>query len=336
MNIGMISFTQQGERLGERLSGYLIEQGDHATCSRCKSGELAEWTQAHFSSDDALIFIGASGIAVRAIAPHLAGKTSDPAVVVIDETGTYCVSLLSGHLGGANELTTRIASFVQAIPVITTATDRNGVFAVDSWAKAQGMTIANPERIKWVSARLLAGESVSLKSFFPIQGALPQNITSAESDYDILVTYRTRGRADALKVIAPVITLGIGCKKDTSAERMESAYQLVLKKAGCHPAAIKQVCSIDLKANEPGLLTFCRNHKLPFQTFSAAELAAVPGNFSGSAFVKLVTGVDNVCERSAVLGSGGTLLTQKNAEYGVTMALAIAPYTVHFSEGGGL
>ncbi len=336
MKIGILAFSEKGFRLGTRLAQWFQEGFDEVSLARCQDGALESWTAEHFSSDEALIFIGAAGISVRAIAPHVKSKLTDPAVVVVDELGTYSVSLLSGHLGGANELARRIARFLSAIPVITTATDQNGVFSVDSWAKKQGLAIANPERIKWVSSRLLAGETVLLSSKFPVEGALPAGIALTSDSSDILVTWRTRGKAEALKLVPPVITLGVGCRKDTSAENFEDAFQLMLKKAGCHPAAIKQVCSIDLKAGEPGLLEFCRSHALPFHTFSASALASVPGKFSGSAFVKSVTGVDNVCERSAVLGcgEGGQLLTKKDAEYGITMALAIEPYTVRFAQKG--
>ena len=335
MKVGILTFSETGLALGERLTEYFTAKADDVSVTRCKDGGLAAWTQTHFASDEALIFIGSAGLAVRAIAPYLKSKTTDPAVVVADELKTYSISLLSGHLGGANGLAVEIARVLGAIPVVTTATDLHGVFAVDTWAKKQGLMIANPERIKWVSSRLLAGETIKLKSKFPVEGELPIGIELAEDSGDILVTYRARGNA-ALRLVPSVVTLGVGCKKDTDAEIIENAFSLTLAKASCHPAAVKRVCSIDLKANEPGILEFCLRHALPYRTFSAKELAAVPGKFRGSAFVKSVTGVDNVCERSAVLGSGegGKLLTQKDAGHGVTMALAIEPYVLRFDEGG--
>ena len=282
-----------------------------------------------------MIFIGSCGIAVRAVAPHLAGKLADPAVLAVDELGTYCVSLLSGHVGGANRLCRQVAGLLSAIPVITTATDCSGVFAVDDWAAREGMTIANPERIKWVSARLLSGDRVGFHSAFAVEGVLPKGLYQAENGYDILVTWRTRGRQEALRLIPRVVTLGIGCRKEIPQEALETACQLILKKAGCHPAAIGRVCSIDLKRNEPGLLHFCKAHGLPFFTYSAEQLNALAGDFSPSAFVRQVTGVDNVCQRSALMGSGsnGRLLTGKEAGNGVAMALAVSDYTVQFTEG---
>ncbi len=336
MKVGILAFSETGLALGERLMEYFTAKADDASVTHCKNGGLAAWAELHFVSDEALVFIGSAGLAVRAIAPYLKSKTTDPAVVVVDELKTYSISLLSGHLGGANELAVEVARILDAIPVVTTATDLHGVFAVDTWAKKQGLAIMNPERIKWVSSRLLAGETIRLKSKFPVAGELPKGIELTEDSGDILVTYRTRGNAEALRLVPPVVTLGVGCKRDTDAETIENAFSLTLAKASCHPAAVKRVCSIDLKANEPGLLDFCLRHALPYRTFSAKELADVPGKFRGSAFVKSVTGVDNVCERSAVLGSGvgGKLLTQKDVGHGVTMALAVEPYVLRFNEGG--
>ena len=117
-----------------------------------------------------------------------------------------------------------------------------------------------------------------------------------------------------------------------TADELNTAFELILKKGSCLKEAICRVCSIDLKADERGILEFCARHELPFQTFSAEELSAVSGRFASSDFVKKTTGVDNVCERSAVLGSGGELYVKKNAGSGITMALGIAPYTVRFME----
>lgn len=332
----VIAFSDKGYALGERIVSYFAQSGDTAELTRCARGALEEWTGAHFQHDS-LIFIGACGIAVRAIAPFLKSKTSDPAVVVIDELARYAISLLSGHIGGANDLTIGLARFLGAVPVITTATDIHGVFSIDAWATAGGLKIANPERIKGVSARLLAGESIGIKSTFPVTGQLPTGIALCESDVtdgDVLITYSTRGSEHALRLIPPVVTLGIGCRKGVPAEAIERSYQLTLDNAGCHPLAVARVCSIDKKAQEPGILEFCRRRGLPYVTFCAQELQATPGVYTASEFVRQVTGVDNVCERSAVLGSGegGRLLAPREAGNGVTMALAVSPYTVIFGK----
>ena len=171
MSRAYLAFTEKGMALAHRLARALP-----GSVSRCGAGgvRLAEWTSTQFAQADALIFVGAVGIAVRAIAPHCKSKATDPAVVVLDECGRFAVPLLSGHLGGANALARALAEACGAIPVITTATDANGVFAVDEWAKAQGCAVLEPERIKLVSGALLAGHTVRLASDWPVQGTSPR------------------------------------------------------------------------------------------------------------------------------------------------------------------
>ena len=264
---------------------------------------LDGWTREHFQTGNALVLVGAVGIAIRAIAPYVKSKTTDPAVVVVDEAGRFAIPILSGHLGGANGLAQKIANLCGAVPVITTATDINGVFAVDQWAKRQNCNLLNPERIKHVSGTLLAGGSVELCSPWPVAGEPPEGVS--------------------LRLMPKIAVLGVGCKRGTPQAALEAAFSAL----PIHPASFCKVCSIDLKRNEPGLLAFCRAHRLEPETFSAAQLQGASGEFSPSEFVEWVTGVDNVCERAAVLGSGGALLLKKRAGNGVTMAVAAAPFT---------
>ena len=175
MKIALIAFTEQGKALADRLALALGGVAD-----RCGGDDaLGPWTARHFDSADGLIFVGAAGIAVRAIAPHIRSKAKDPAVVVVDERGTYAVPILSGHLGGANALARRVAEVCGAQAVITTATDRNGVFPVDEWARVQGCDVPFPDRIKAVSARLLAGGTIRVFSPWPVEGAVPAGVEPA-------------------------------------------------------------------------------------------------------------------------------------------------------------
>lgn len=332
MTVGVLAFTAQGFALGERLCAGLSAAGYVPELTRCGDRLLGVWTAEHFASDGALVYIGAAGIAVRAVAPYVKAKTSDPAVLVIDEGGRFVIPLLSGHIGGANRLAGLLAGLIGAVPVITTATDGRGVFAVDTWAGENGIRIVNPARIKAVSAKLLAGETVRLKSDFPVEGPLPEGVALSPDVCDVALTIRPEGPEDALCLVPPVLTLGVGCRKGIPAAELEAAFEALLKAAGCRAEAVGRVCSIDLKAREPGLLAFCQKHGLPLDTFSADALAAARGDFPSSEFVRSVTGVGNVCQRSAVLGSGGALFGEKYAGGGVTMALAAAPYTVRFME----
>ena len=322
MKLAYLSFTEKGRQLAGRLAAAL-----GGTAQRCgASCSLEAWTAAHFSQSDGLVYVGAAGIAVRAIAPHLKSKTTDPAVVVVDECARYAIPILSGHLGGANDLARAIGRVCGALPVLTTATDVNGVFAVDEWAKRQNCLVLNPERIKTVSAKLLAGGTITVQSSWPIAGQPPRNVCQTEDrGADVLLDIHP-GTGEKLHLVPRIAVLGVGCKKNVSFQTLETALAAFLTGAGVCEQAISAVASIDLKKEEPGLLDFCAAHGWPLKTYPAEQLRAVEGQFNPSAFVQGVTGVDNVCERSAVLASGGTLCQGKTARDGITMALALAPY----------
>lgn len=332
MKVSIIAFTDNGMEIAYKLSNSLSESND-VDFARCGKGALSTWTEEHFSTNDALIFIGAIGIALRAIAPYIKTKTKDPAVVVVDELGQFSIPILSGHIGGANELALQIAEDLGSIPVITTATDINSVFAVDTWAKSQGLQILNPECIKLVSSKLLKGESVHVKSDYPIQGNLPKNVylndlEDSNAGYDVIITHKdleNERKNDTLLLVPQIITVGIGCRKDISFEAIESSILNIIESENYHILAINALASIDKKANEKGILEFAKKYDLPFNTYSAEELNSLEGDFTKSEFVKSVVEVDNVCERSAIKESNGKLIRRKDTcdGAGVTVALAI-------------
>lgn len=330
MNVRMISFTNTGEELAQDLAAGL--HGEAMRCGRPLS--LDAWTRQGFETAEGLIYVGATGIAVRAIAPYVRSKAQDPAVVVVDETGRFAIALLSGHLGGANELTERVAALCGATPVITTATDRHGVFAVDSWARMQGCVVENPENIKEISSRLLAGETIAIRSDWTMDGETPAGIvllddqgcdTEQALHPDVHLSLWPDARA-VLRIVPRIAVLGIGCKRGTQKETIEHIFRKVCATAGIREQAVYMVCSIDRKAEEFGLVEFCKGHGWTLQTYSAESLRSVAGAFSASSFVQETVGVDNVCERSAVLGSRGGLYLRKYAEDGVTMAIALRPF----------
>lgn len=322
MSRAYLAFTAKGEALARRLAEALP-----GSVSRC-GGEvtLKGWTAEHFAQDEALVFVGAVGIAVRAIAPYCKSKASDPAVVVVDEGGNFAVPLLSGHLGGANALARALSEACGAVPVITTATDVNGLFAVDLWAKAQNCAVLEPGRIKNISGALLAGQNVRYFSQWPVAGDAPAGVKVADIPRaaDFALTLIPKG--EALHLVPRVGVLGVGCRRGTTAQQLEDAFAAFCAASGLSPAGVCAAASIDLKKDEPGLAEFCQNHGWPIAFYSAEELRTVPGQFTPSAFVASVTGVDNVCERAAVKASGGRILLPKTAGGGVTLALAVRPF----------
>ena len=320
MKIAALAFTDAGLETGRRLSSLSPD----FTLDRCAPGKLREWTADAFSRCDALIYFGACGIAVRAIAPFVRIKTEDPCVLVVDEQGRYVIPVLSGHIGGGNELALDAAKLLDALPVITTATDLNGLFAVDVWARKQALRLPDPSRIKAVSGKLLRGESVRLSSEYPISGTAPDRIVLSDEDPDVVVGIHSfAGRA--LRLIVPCVTAGIGCRRGMDESSIDSAFRRALDEAGLVPECVAAAASVDLKKDEPGLVSFCSARGLPFRTFASEVLEAVPGTFTSSAFVRSVTGTDSVCERAAVAASGGELIFGKHAYNGVTVAFAAAP-----------
>ncbi len=286
--------------------------------------------EALFAWADALVFVGSTGIAVREIAPFVRSKLTDPAVVSMDELGHFVIPLLSGHIGGANELALRLAEAVGGTPVITTATDINSKFSVDAWAARKGLAITDLRAAKAVSAEILE-RPVPLKSDYPIVTDLPSGVVSGDSGkIGICISCRKeKPFEDTLLLVPPILHLGIGCRRGTPVEKFREAVDFVLKEHDIHPKAIKQVTSIDIKSNEKGLLEFCGERNLPAVFYSAEELWAVQGDFTPSQCVLKYTGVDNVCERSSMIGAE-KLLVRKTIHNGVTVAVSAEAYTVSF------
>ena len=175
--LSIISFTEKGAHLSLKLLDMLSEEGENAwlytKCSKYRDGSINkrlryvysntdEWAKVQMSAKNGLLFIGACGIAVRAIAPWVVNKLYDSPVLVMDELGTYVIPILSGHVGGANEIAVKIAEMTGSIPVITTATDLNKSFAVDIFAKKNYLYIENKNGIAKVSSKVLRGEKINI------------------------------------------------------------------------------------------------------------------------------------------------------------------------------
>ena len=375
--MSVISFTKQGQILGERIRERM--GGEDAITLYTKSvsknpdtiavtTSLTEWAGEQMAAHLALIFIGACGIAVRAIAPWITDKLHDSPVIVMDEQGQHVIPLLSGHVGGANELALRLAEAIGAIPVITTATDLQGSFAIDLFAKKNDLWIRNREGIAKVSAKVLAGAEITMcvrTGHIETCENLPDGIRLCEyppkEPVDVLVTenhsvsdtvardlleqkYRSPLSVSMEQLQSDVYSkaqlmlhpkkyvLGVGCKKETDSAKLEDYLQSILEQQGISIEEIATLASIDVKKDEACLLKFSEKHRILFRTYSAQKLQAVPGEFHGSAFVKNTVGVDNVCERAAICaaGDGGRLMLAKQANDGMTVAIAEKIWKVVF------
>lgn len=355
MKIALFSYTDRGERLRSRLERELLAAMG-AEISVTLTPEEA------FDYCDALIFIGAAGIAVRKIAPLVRDKFTDPAVLSIDEYGRYCVPLLSGHVGGGNAMARQLSALIGSVPVISTATDLNGVFAVDLFAARHQLVISDRRLAKEISAALLRGESVGFSSEFPVQGELPEGLYPEdvhplrdESGLHIFVTVRrpaeeqedthqgslyTGGGSGAaekmrgntvLRLIPRCLCLGVGCRKNAAPERVKRACNEFLRRQGIAREAVGIIASIALKEREPALLALREYLSASFSTFSAEALQVVPGSFGSSPFVAQTTGVGNVCERAAA-AVYSAVLVKKTVVDGVTFALSVGAPTLYFQK----
>lgn len=337
MKFTLFAYSKNGTETGRRIMNALDGEFTAYTVERLSGGEFqplpkpaAPVYEAAFSASDALIFVSSCGIAVRSIAPYIRSKTKDPAVIAADEAGRFVISLLSGHMGGANALAEKIAAAIGAVPVITTATDVNGRFSVDTWAKNNGFAIDDMQAAKAVSAAILEAD-VPLASVFPITGELPNGVvTGGSGDTGISLSYlnETPFRT-TLRLIPKCLSVGVGCRRGTEEATVAKVIERVFDENGLDTRAIKCAASIDLKQDEPGLIGFCEKAGIPLRFYSAEQLNAVAGEFTPSQFVRETTGVDNVCERAAMIGAE-RLILKKTAADGVTVAVALIKTEVRF------
>ena len=346
-SIALIAFTTRGCELAKSLAEGLRAHDGYADAAFSISGparyadqlgiesyeSLGSWTEQQFGQADALVYVGATGIAVRAIAPHVRDKFSDPAVVSVDEAGRFSVPLLSGHVGGANGLARAVAHVCGGQAVVSTATDVNDLFAVDEWAARRGFQIVERTIAKQVSARLLEGGTVGFASDFDLDWQLPACIVftgqACESSsnapdlgFAVSLDDACQPFERTLHLVPQAVTVGVGCRKDIDPAALKQAVDEALGAAHVSPRAVRLLASIDVKSQEPAILQLAESYGWALRFYTAEELNAVPGDFDSSEFVRRTVGVDNVCERAA-LAQGGQLLLGKQAANGTTVALAM-------------
>jgi cobalt-precorrin 5A hydrolase len=294
MKGAVFSFTRKGARLSIRLKKIFEEHGLYAECFtaagfleedpelKLLEPDLRTVAGSCWRAGDFLIFVSACGIAVRTIASLITDKQSDPAVLCLDERGTFVIPLLAGHLGGANRLAGFIAREIGAQPVITTATDVNNLPAIDEWAKANHLEICDLHAAKKISALLLDGGKVG---FFSDLSSEPKRMgtetecwsLNEECQAGICLSYREDQKPYpvTLNLIPKNIYLGIGCRKGVSAETIDELVREVLSENKISRRALAAAASVDLKKEEKGLLDFAAQYKMPLQFFTAAELNAL-------------------------------------------------------------
>lgn len=387
LRIYVMAFTAAGLETAERLSGIFAQwqdaearffapvrimeaeddleasaaaraSGEPAESSAFSSSSLAEFTSLAFAEADHIIYIGAAGIAVRAIAPHIKSKDTDPGVIVMDEKAVYVIPILSGHIGGANALALDLARELGAQAVITTATDVNGVIAIDSWATENCMKIDRIGNIKHISSAVL--ENRKVKVYTQCRGSFAgqkaHELTGLHKSFEALESLESSGSdvplvvitdshsliedvrkrfPEALMLIPCVTFAGMGCRKDIDFFPAEELFDQALTELDLDVRAIRSLNSVDLKKDEKALLMLAEKYGMEFNTFSAEELMEAElytdAEMSHSELVSRVAGAGNVCERAAVMGAamGATgsefgiyIIMKKTKRNGVTIAVS--------------
>ena len=371
LRIYVMAFTAAGLETAERLSGIFSQQKNAevrffaparlaqaanleaaaAELPAFSSSSLVEFTSLAFAEADHIIYIGAAGIAVRAIAPHLKSKDTDPGVIVMDEKADYVIPILSGHIGGANALALDMARALGAQAVITTATDVNGVIAIDSWAMQNHMKIDRIGNIKHISSAVLENrriklytqcrgkfavlKSEELKALyegFEAADSLDSSNPSESSGSDVPLVVITdsqslikdvRKRFPEALVLIPCVTFaGMGCRKDIDFLPTEELFEQALTELDLDVRAIRSLNSVDLKKDEKALLMLAEKYGIEFKTFSAEELMEAElhtdAEMSHSELVSRVAGAGNVCERAAVMGA---VMGAAGSEYGIELIM---------------
>ena len=349
--IAAITVTRQGIEIGRRVLAkhpsahlYLSTKYGRPEGARefgfdgIMKGLLAEI----YPKYDGFLFIMATGIVVRMILDYVKDKKHDPAILVIDIKGKFVISLLSGHLGGANRLANEVAGWIDAIPVITTGTDVNETIAPDLIAVEIGGEIDDFEKMKQVSALLVDGQKVGVLRLIDLpikslQSGLKENIILCES-VDALNASLCKGAIVITEQLFPDgeihvpevcfvrpknLIVGIGCNRGTAAEEFEAVFE-ILKVHRLSSKSIQSIAAIDLNKDEAGLLAFADRHKWPIRFFSKEEIEALGVPPNPSEEVARHIGVKGVAEPSALLASQGKLIVEKIKHGNITVAVALS------------
>ena len=343
-NCASYAFTEKGLARAAELAAALDHAdifttrpaGAHFGASVVASEELDSRLEHNWRRYTAHIFIGATGIAVRKIAPLLRDKTTDPAVVSCTESGSHLISLVSGHLGGANRLCRRLARITGGQAVVSTATDSRGIPSFDETAAQHRDRILNPDAVKELNAALLDGSPILLSAPAAI-AALWENAPNVRTGApatrqpgEHLVVWGSRLDPASipprtLLIDEAAFVLGIGCKKDTPASTLCAALRDLLQRHGLAPQQIASIATCDLKADEPAILALAEEHGLPLSVFERDRIAAIDTP-TPSSTVQEKIGIPSVAEAAAILASGGHVAVPKTKYEGITLSLASIPH----------
>lgn len=336
MKCAIYALTRQGLVLAKRIAAtldgtvFVARRLADATTTR-SFDSLPELVAKTFDQYDGHVFVTAAGIVVRCIAPHIRSKETDPAVICMDQEGRFVISLLSGHLGGGNELATRCAAIVGGQPVVTTATDSAGLPSLDMLAAAKGLVIGNIDRVKVVNSALLNKQTVQI---FDPEGCLGLTDDAhfvqrgdrnewQQGKPGVWVSVRNDcPDTTALRLYPRLLMLGVGCRRGIVKDEIVRHIRNVFAAADLAIEGIGGLASVDAKSDEPGILEAADTFAVDPVFYEKKRLDSVDApNPSGTVMRRM--GVASVSEASALLLSdGGSLLVEKTKTKTVTLAVA--------------
>lgn len=358
-NYKVISFTSKGKELVDKVL-FLISDGEFVRGDIEVDFSLDDFVKDSFRQGNVLIFVGAAGIAVRAIAPYIEDKTKDPSVIVIDEEGRNVIPLLSGHIGGGVREAKKITELLGANLVVTTASDVSGEFAVDVFASENGFAISDMKKAKEFTARLLEEKEAVYEVDAEIAGMPSYDVDTgyanvvrqlaagecygsdakdtdnaelddSEKETDIekskacfTISFRKyKSESGVLNLIPKCIVIGVGCKKGTPYEKLWAFVEDKLSEHNIDKRAVGVLASVDIKKEEEGLIRVAKELEAGFKVFSSDVLMAQEGEFTASEFVKSITGTDNVCERAVAACGCKKIIVTKESSDGMTFAAGV-------------
>lgn len=333
MKIACISFTQRGKEIGERL--VKSSSNNKYTVRHFINGEIPGGIKSRMTylvkEYDGLIFISATGIAFRLMNPYIVNKTQDPAVVVVDDGGKFSISLLSGHIGGANELARWVGNILGAIPVITTASDNRGIESIDLFAMKNNYYMEDMEAVKDITAMMVNGSKIG---FYSEMGEIIDydnlivldNLKDIDPSIDGVIIVSSEKQINNsyekyCRLIPKNINIGIGCRRGVEVKRIIDAIKNILDQLNLSSKGIKAIGTVEVKRDEIGIKEACNHFNCPFKIFTLDEIRKVEDKFPKSQFVKKTIGVYSVSEPSAYL-LGGRMLTGRLKMDGITITIA--------------
>lgn len=329
--LAVISITQQGNKLARDVSQllgnchcYTLAKWDEPDFRKI-DGRMMDFCKSLFENYSMLLFIMATGIVVRSIAHLINDKTTDPAIVVMDEKGLNVISLLSGHLGGANKLTELIARKIGANPVITTASDINNLPSVDMLALEYELIVESMDDAKTITSLIVNRKPIAVVDEYSILPDLNISTGLVEYEGSIVVTNKQKyfDPKPFVKLIPKNIIIGVGCKRGTGSDKLIRFICDVCNAENVDTKSIRTIASVSLKADERAIHEAAEFFESDIDFHEIEILQTVDHLFQGSDFVKHTVGVASVSTTAAYISGkkSGRFLIKKEICDGITVSV---------------